>query len=123
MSVDWMRALAEALSVHFPQFKHEPYFQECFSHMVEERHAAETIEVTQMLLRIRPGLLAETLHEAKTIAAALDGMFDPLDRLALSSSAKISPFWRSTKTRSFSASRWDRLSAGKPSRLAASRQT
>src|SRR6516165_9178522 len=39
MSVDWMRALAEALSVHFPQFKHEPYFEECFSHMVEERHA------------------------------------------------------------------------------------
>jgi hypothetical protein len=31
MSVDWMRALADALSVHFPQFLHEPYFAECFS--------------------------------------------------------------------------------------------
>ena len=48
MSVDWMRALAEALSVHFPQFKHEPYFEECFSHMVEERHATEALEVTQL---------------------------------------------------------------------------
>jgi hypothetical protein len=31
MSVDWMRALADALSVHFPQFADEPYFAECFS--------------------------------------------------------------------------------------------
>src|SRR6516162_1676464 len=57
MSVDWMRALAEALSIHFPQFKHEPYFAECFSHMVEERHAAEALEVTQLILRARPELL------------------------------------------------------------------
>ena len=48
LSVDWMRALAKALSVHFPLFKDEPYFEECFSHMVEERHAAE---VTQAVLR------------------------------------------------------------------------
>src|SRR6201993_2066515 len=26
LSVDWMRALAEALSVHFPQFRNEQYF-------------------------------------------------------------------------------------------------
>src|SRR5262249_51328648 len=57
MSVDWMGALAEALSVHFPQFKHEPYFEECFSHKVEERHAAEAIEVTQLILSARPALL------------------------------------------------------------------
>src|ERR1700731_3180315 len=31
MSVDWMQALADALSVHFPQFSDEPYFEECFS--------------------------------------------------------------------------------------------
>ena len=55
MSVDWMRALAEALSVHFPQFKHEPYFEECFSHMVEERHAAEALEVTQLVLQSAAG--------------------------------------------------------------------
>jgi hypothetical protein len=81
MSVDWMRALAEALSVHFPQFKHEPYFEECFSHMVEERHAAEALEVTQMILRARPELLAATLRDAKTIAEALDGVWTQLDRI------------------------------------------
>jgi pyrroloquinoline quinone (PQQ) biosynthesis protein C len=81
MSVDWMRALAEALSVHFPQFKHEPYFEECFSHMVEERHATEALEVTQLILRARPELLAETLRDAEAIAEALDGVWTQLDRI------------------------------------------
>jgi len=91
MSVDWMRALAEALSVHFPQFKHEPYFEECFSHMVEERHAAEAIEVTQMILRARPELLADTLRDAKTIAEALDGVWTQLDRLVQRATATALP--------------------------------
>jgi hypothetical protein len=81
MSVDWMRALAEALSVHFPQFKDEPYFAECFANRVEERHAAEAVEVTQTVLRARPELLPETLHDAKTIAEALDGIWTHLDRI------------------------------------------
>jgi len=81
LSVDWMRALGEALSVHFPQFKHEPYFEECFAHRVEERHAAEALEVTQLILRARPELLAETVRDAKTIAEALDGVWTQLDRI------------------------------------------
>ena len=91
MSVDWMRALAEALSVHFPQFKHEPYFEECFSHMVEERHAAEALEVTQLILRARPELLAETLRDAKTIAQALDGVWTQLDRIVQRAAATAVP--------------------------------
>ena len=91
MSVDWMRALAEALSVHFPQFKHEPYFAECFSHMVEERHAAEALEVTQLILRARPELLAATLRDAKTIAKALDGVWTQLDRIVQRAAATALP--------------------------------
>ena len=91
MSVDWMRALAEALSVHFPQFKHEPYFEECFSHMVEERHAAEALEVTQLVLTARPELLAETFRDAKTIAEALDGVWTQLDRIVQRASAIALP--------------------------------
>src|SRR5215469_2112689 len=87
MSVDWMGALAEALSVHFPQFKHEPYFEECFSHKVEERHAAEAIEVTQLILSARPALLVATLRDAKTIARALDGVWTQLDRITQRSAA------------------------------------
>jgi hypothetical protein len=81
MSVDWMRALAEALSVHFPQFVHEPYFEDCFSQHVEERHADESLEVTQMVMRQHPELLSETLLDAKMMAEALDGVWNNMDRV------------------------------------------
>ena len=87
LSVDWMRALADALSVHFPHFKDEPYFAECFSQKVEERHAAEALEVTQLVLRARPELLHETLRDAKIIAEALDGVWAHLDRIVRSAQA------------------------------------
>ena len=81
MSVDWLRALADALSVHFPEFVHEPYFQECFSEMVEERHAEESVSIAQMVLTARPRLLRATLNNAKVMAEALDGVWAHLDRL------------------------------------------
>src|SRR5436190_24378254 len=81
MSVDWMRALAGALSVHFPQFADEPYFAECFSEMVEERHAEESLSVTQMVLSGRPALLSATIEDAKIMAGALDRVWTHLDRI------------------------------------------
>ena len=81
MSVDWMRALADALSVHFPQFADEPYFAECFSEMVEERHAEESLSVTQMVLSARPELLPATIADAEIMAEALDGVWTHLDRI------------------------------------------
>jgi len=87
LSVHWMRALADALSVHFPQFKHEPYFEECFSHHVEERHAAEAVEVTQLVLAARPELIDATLHDARLIAEALDGVWAHLDRIVATAEA------------------------------------
>jgi len=88
LSVDWMRALAEAISVHFPHFKHEPYFEDCFAQQVEERHAAEAIDITQTVLRVRPELLHETLHDATVMAAALDGVWTHLDRIVQSAEAR-----------------------------------
>ena len=81
MSDDWMRALAEALAVHFPRVPTEPYFHECFEHGVEERHAAEAMSVTQMILRERPELVAETLRDARLMAQALDGVWNRLDEI------------------------------------------
>jgi hypothetical protein len=81
MSVDWMRALADALSSHFPRFVEEPYFAECFSQHVEERHAEESLEVTEMVLRLRPELVSDTLRDAKIMAVALDGVWTHLDRI------------------------------------------
>src|SRR5271167_2494475 len=83
LSVDWMRALGGALSIHFPQFIREPYFKECFSQRVEERHAEESLTVTEMVLRARPTLLPETLRHARMMAKALDGLGLHLDRIVL----------------------------------------
>ena len=91
LSADWMRALADALSVHFPHFRHEPYFEECFSQNVEERHAAEALEVTQIVLRARPELLDETLRDARIIAEALDGVWAHLDRIVRDAQATMVP--------------------------------
>src|ERR1700751_1844548 len=81
MSVDWMRALADALSVHFPQFADEPYFAECFSDLVEVRHAEESLSVTQTVVRAQPALLPTTIEDAKIMAEALDGVWTHLDRI------------------------------------------
>jgi hypothetical protein len=88
MSVDWMRALADALSVHFPQFADEPYFAECFSEMVEERHAEESLSVTQMVLQGRPALLPATIADAKIMAQALDGVWTHLDEIVQAAGRK-----------------------------------
>lgn len=88
LSVDWMRALAEAISAHFPQFKHAPYFEDCFAQHVEERHASEALEITQAVLRVRPELVHETLQDAKIMAEALDGVWTHLDRILQSAEAR-----------------------------------
>jgi hypothetical protein len=83
MSDDWMRALADALSVHFPTITKEPYFAECFSQGVEERHAEESLSVTQIVLKQRPELIGETVRDSKMMAQALDGIWTRMDRIVL----------------------------------------
>ena len=91
MSVDWMRALADSLSVHFPQLSNEPYFSECFSEMVEERHAEESLAVTQTVLTARPVLLPQTLEDARIMAEALDGVWVHLNRIVESACRGAQP--------------------------------
>jgi hypothetical protein len=81
MSDTWMRALAESLAAHFPAIADEPYFADCFSQGVEERHADESLAVTTMVLQGRPELLAETIKDAELMAAALDGVWQRLDTI------------------------------------------
>jgi pyrroloquinoline quinone (PQQ) biosynthesis protein C len=99
LSVDWMRALADAVSVHFPHFRHEPYFEECFSQQVEERHAAEALEMTLAVLRGRPELLDETLRDARIMAEALDGVWAHLDRIVRNARATTVPHGSATVRR------------------------
>src|ERR1700730_7969197 len=89
LSVDWMKALGEAFAVHFPQFIHEPYFEDCFSHHVEERHADESLNVTHLVLRERPELLPETMRDAKMMAEALDGVWNNLDRIVQAARRRV----------------------------------
>ena len=81
LSDDWMRALAEAMAVHFPKIPDEPYFADCFAQGVEIRHADESLAVTKMIIARRPELLHETLRDAKTMAEALDGIWMRLDNI------------------------------------------
>jgi hypothetical protein len=81
MSVNWMKALAEAFAVHFPEFVHEPYFEDCFSQHVKERHADESLAMTELVLKQRPELLLATLRDGKMMAEALDGVWSNLDRI------------------------------------------
>jgi hypothetical protein len=83
MSVDWLRAFADALAVHFPAVRNEPYFADCFDEMVEERHAAEALEVTESVLAARSELRGETLRDATLMAEALDGVWRHLDRIVM----------------------------------------
>jgi pyrroloquinoline quinone (PQQ) biosynthesis protein C len=81
MSDNWMRALAQALSAHFPKIAEEAYFADCFSQGVEERHADESFAVTSLVLQNRPELFAETVKDAKLMAEALDGVWERLDAI------------------------------------------
>jgi hypothetical protein len=89
LSVDWMRALAAAISVHFPEFINEPYFRECFLQRIEERHADESLAVNQIVLRTRPELLPETLRDARMMAEALDGVWAHLDRIVRNARRRV----------------------------------
>jgi hypothetical protein len=79
MSDTWMHSLADALSVHFPSVVNEPYFSDCFSQGVEERHAEESLAVTGLVLQARPHLWSDTVRDAKLMAEALDGVWNRLD--------------------------------------------
>src|ERR1051326_2842900 len=83
MSDTWMRALMNALAVHFPDVVNEPYFAECFDNGAEERHAEESLNVTSQVLRQQPYLYSETVLDAKLMAEALVGVWTRLDAITL----------------------------------------
>ncbi len=91
ISDSWMHTLADSLAVHFPAVIDEPYFADCFSQGVEERHADESLEVTGMVLTRRPELYSETVLDAKLMAEALDGVWRRLDTIVRLAEQKSLP--------------------------------
>jgi hypothetical protein len=83
LSVDWMTALVDALSVHFPGVRQEPYFAECFANQVEERHAEEALSIAADTLALRPSLAELTFADAEAMAGALDDVWEFLDKIVV----------------------------------------
>lgn len=81
LSDDWMHALADGLSLSYPQLKSEPYFADVFNHGVEERHGREAMEVTISVLERKPHLLEPTIQSARAMAAAVDDFWSGMNEL------------------------------------------
>ncbi|HEX6096640.1 MAG TPA: iron-containing redox enzyme family protein [Thermoanaerobaculia bacterium] len=81
LSEDWMHALADALSVHFPDVVNEPYFAECFREGVEERHGLEALELLELICARRPEYTEPTLRDANEMAGQLTRLWDGLHDL------------------------------------------
>jgi hypothetical protein len=79
LSHNWMRSLMDALAVHAPRIRTEPYFAECFADCVEQRHAEESFETTSLVLAGRPELLDRTVADAWAMARSLDLVWHALD--------------------------------------------
>jgi pyrroloquinoline quinone (PQQ) biosynthesis protein C len=78
---DWMRALMKGLSNQFPFIRNEPYFSECLSQGVEERHAKESLDLTREVLTQNPHRLKDTVEGARLMAMGLTRFWDSLYEL------------------------------------------
>jgi pyrroloquinoline quinone (PQQ) biosynthesis protein C len=78
---DWMRALMNGLSKQFPFVLEEPYFSECLSQGVEERHAKESVDLTEEVLIQNPDRLTDTVEGARMMAIGLNRFWDSLYEL------------------------------------------
>ncbi|BAY13562.1 hypothetical protein [Calothrix sp. NIES-2098] len=78
---DWMQALMNSLANCFPFIQQEQYFAECFEQGVEERHAEEAKELTNIILHNSPRLLEPTIAGAKMMAIELDKFWSGLEEL------------------------------------------
>jgi len=86
---DWMRALMNSLSVHFPLIKEEPYFADCFDQGIEERHAREALDLTNTILLKSPELLETTIEDARLMAAEIDDFWSGLSFLLRNSKQEM----------------------------------
>jgi len=87
---DWMRLLMDSLSVHFPWFKEEPYFADCFNQGIEERHAREALDLTSTVLSRSPELLDVTIEGGRMMAAGIDKFWSGLNNLLKNQEQEIS---------------------------------
>ena len=78
-SENWLKAFCDSLSVHFSGVSKEPYFYDCFSEGVEERHGDEALDITLELIRRENTLTSSILAHADEMAQAFSLLWDGLD--------------------------------------------
>ena len=74
-----LRALAEALCIHFPGLPNEPGFAACFG--VIGQDGDQALQATAAVLRARPELYCETLLDAAMMTEALNTLWRRLDAI------------------------------------------
>lgn len=80
---NWIGALNNSLSSHFPEISNTDYFIHNYSNEIEVKHAFESLNITCALLAQRPTLLKETLVGAKEMGDFLNILWDGLYDLIL----------------------------------------
>lgn len=78
---DWIGALLQGLTPHFPGIEATDYFRENYTNCLEERHASESLDVTVKVLHKRPDLLEETVNGAQRMGEGLDAFWSGLENL------------------------------------------
>ncbi len=79
LASDWMHAFYNSLYEHFPSISKEPYFEECFSNNVEERHGEQALDTTLLVLEKKPELSESMLIDAREMAKGLSYLWDSLN--------------------------------------------
>ncbi len=84
LSSDWMSSLASSLSAGFPSVTKEPYFHDCFSMGIEDRHGEQALELAQKVVAERPELLHIFIQDAEEMAQHLSLLWLELKTILLS---------------------------------------
>ena len=78
---NWIGALLNGLTPHFPRVGETAYFTENYFNGIELNHAKEAMEMTLLVLDRRPALLEETLAGAERMAEGLDALWSGLQAI------------------------------------------
>ena len=78
---DWIAALCESLSVHFPSVRYSRYFVANFASGVELGHSAESLDVLTQVLAKRPQDRPETMRAVQETIERLHGFWRGCEEL------------------------------------------
>jgi hypothetical protein len=78
---DWIGALLQSLTPHFPGIGATDYFRENYTSCLEEKHAQHSLDTTLRVITRRPELLEETIDGARKMGQGLNNLWTNLESL------------------------------------------